>query len=208
MRVFILCTGRCGSTTFIRACKHIRNFTAGHESRVRLFGKERFAYPENHIEADNRLSWHLGQLNKQFGNEPLYIHLKRDREKVAKSYLKRFYVRGGIIDSFCEGIVMMPGELLSEEQRLQACYDYVDTVTSNVNHFLSDKENVLDIDLENIRTGFVEFWERVGADGDLDKALEELEKKHNASAKRKLNFIYRIRLILTKEIGHLRMWLK
>lgn len=28
MNVFVLCTGRCGSMTFARACGHIRNFSA------------------------------------------------------------------------------------------------------------------------------------------------------------------------------------
>ena len=32
MRVFVLCTGRSGSTTFVRACQHIDNYTASHES--------------------------------------------------------------------------------------------------------------------------------------------------------------------------------
>ena len=56
MNVFVLCTGRCGSTTFACACRHIENYTAAHESRSHLAGPERFAYPEDHIEVDNRLS--------------------------------------------------------------------------------------------------------------------------------------------------------
>jgi ferritin-like protein len=50
--------------TFIRACQHITNYTAGHETRSTLLGEARVAYPDQHIEADNRLSWMLGKLGK------------------------------------------------------------------------------------------------------------------------------------------------
>lgn len=56
MNVFVLNSGRCGSTTFIAACRHITNYSSGHESRATLIGEERLAYPTQHIEADNRLS--------------------------------------------------------------------------------------------------------------------------------------------------------
>jgi len=70
MRVFILCTGRTGSTSIIEACKHISNYTADHESLAKVFGNQRLDYPDYHIEADNRLSWHLGALNKKYGDTP------------------------------------------------------------------------------------------------------------------------------------------
>ncbi|MEJ1383421.1 MAG: hypothetical protein RPV21_03475, partial [Candidatus Sedimenticola sp. (ex Thyasira tokunagai)] len=67
MNIFILNTGRCGSTTFIEACRHITNYSAAHESRIQLIGDRRLAYPQNHIEADNRLSWLLGRLEHTYG---------------------------------------------------------------------------------------------------------------------------------------------
>lgn len=60
MNVFVLTTGRSGSTTFYKACRHISNYTCGHESNWSLIGKERLNYPENHIEVDNHLVWMLG----------------------------------------------------------------------------------------------------------------------------------------------------
>ena len=62
MNIFILSTGRCGSNTFIKASQHIMNYSSAHESRHGLIGDERLKYPENHIEADNRLSWFYCQL--------------------------------------------------------------------------------------------------------------------------------------------------
>ncbi|MHC4834220.1 MAG: hypothetical protein ACYTFH_10095, partial [Planctomycetota bacterium] len=60
MNVFILSTGRAGSMSFERACSHITNYSAGHETRSGFLGQRRFDYPQNHIESDNRLAWLLG----------------------------------------------------------------------------------------------------------------------------------------------------
>ena len=49
MNVFVLNTGRCGSMTFVEACRPITNFSSAHESRCAKLGAERFAYPDNHI---------------------------------------------------------------------------------------------------------------------------------------------------------------
>jgi len=104
MNVFVLCTGRCGSMTFSEACKHIKNYTSSHESKNHLFGKERLNYPNNHIEVDNRLSWFLGSMDKKYGNDAYYVHLKRDTLNVAKSYLERWEF--GITKSYHNGIIL------------------------------------------------------------------------------------------------------
>lgn len=207
MRVFILCTGRTGSVAIVKASQHIENYTAGHETLSSYFGEERFHYEDNHIEADNRLSWHLGQLHKIYGNEAFYVHLKRDKEKVAQSYYKRFYY-DSIIDSFCVGIRMIHAEFLNPKQRLKACYDYVDTVNSNIEFFLADKTNKMTINIENIHHDYKILWERIGAEGNLEDALKEFETAHNKSTFRKLNLIFRVRVILIREYRHLVMCIK
>ena len=90
MRVFVLNTGRCGSMTTIKACEHLTNYTAGHETRTGAIGDRRLDYPDRHVEADNRLSWFLGILGERFGDGPLYVHLRRDPEEVAASFLRRW----------------------------------------------------------------------------------------------------------------------
>jgi len=205
MRVFILCTGRSGSTSIIKACQHITNYSARHESLSKAFGKERFNYPENHIEADNRLSWHLGHLHKYYGDAPFYVHIKRNRDKTAESFMKRFYQTGSIIDSFCDGIRMVPSETLSEEERLQACYDYIDTITLNIEHFISDKTKSLTINLETIEEDFEKFWSQINAQGNFQNAVNEFTKRHNSSKKRKLKYGYRLKLMATREWRHLTM---
>jgi hypothetical protein len=60
------------------------------------------------------------------------------------------------------------------------------------------------LNIENIEHDFPVFWEKIGAKGDLDKALIEFQIKHNASAKRKFLFLYRLKLLwlrVWKQLG-------
>ncbi len=180
MNVFILCTGRSGSTTFMRACKHLTNFTSGHETRAGQIGEERMNYPKMHIESDNRLSWFLGGLDKKYGDDDvLYIHLKRSKEKTAESYNGRWHVKGSIIKAFTNGILMTPLSKTNKESRMQICNDYYDAVNSNIELFLKDKSNKMTIELENIEEGFAEFWSRIPAEGDYEAAMNEFSVRHN-----------------------------
>lgn len=187
MNVFILGTGRCGSVSMIRACRHITNYSSGHESRASLSGPERFAYPENHIEADNRLSWLLGGLDSVYGDEAVYVHLKRDREKTARSFLRRFASRRSMIHAYTEGIKMTVPETLDKDQRLAYCRDFVETVYKNVDAFLKGKSRTMELQLENIDEDFMKFWTLIGAEGDPGEALKEFSVKHNASGSPGLN---------------------
>ncbi len=176
MNVFVLCTGRSGSVTFIRACRHITNFTAGHETRVQALGDARVDFPDRHIEADNRLSWMLGKLGKKYGKEAFYVHLKRDREATAASFNRRWGRVSSIIDAYAEAILLRP-----REQGLALCVDYVDTVNHNIDYFLRDKPRRMEVTLENARTDFAAFWEAIGAEGDLEAALAEWSVRSNVS---------------------------
>ena len=89
MNVFVLCTGRSGSTTFYRACRHITNYSAGHELNTSEVGRARLDYPEDHIEVDNRLSWLLGRLDQAYGDRAFYVHLTREEEPTARSFDRR-----------------------------------------------------------------------------------------------------------------------
>lgn len=178
MNVFVLCTGRCGSVTFVRACEHATNFSAGHETLARMTLDARLDYPANHIEADNRLSWMLGRLQKRWdASDAFYVHLKRDREATARSFALRLEQGTGIIAAYKSGVLM--GARRAEP--LDICRDYVDTVTANIELFLADKPNVMTINLETAIDEFPQFWRRVGMEGDLSAALSEWGVRHNAS---------------------------
>ena len=178
MNIFILNTGRCGSTTFIEACQHITNYTAAHESLTAELGEDRFDYPDNHIEADNRLSWLLGRLEEQYGNNAIYVHLYRKREAVARSFANRY--NKGIIRAYKDAILMDSPEKMDP---VEVSEDYVKTVNANIRLFLKDKSRKMSFALENAKTDFRKFWKQIGAEGDLDSALREWEVEHNATPK-------------------------
>lgn len=177
MNVFVLSTGRCGSTTFVEACRHITNFTAAHESRARIAGPDRLKYPAQHIEADNRLSWFLGRLDREYGPSAFYVHLRRDDAKTAESLLNRYH--GGIMRAYSAGILMRKD---AHHDPRVVCFDYCDTVNSNIECFLKDKPLKLTMRLENAKADFRMFWERIGAQGDQRAALSQWDIRHNPSS--------------------------
>lgn len=177
MNVFVLSTGRCGSTTFIEACRHVTNFTSAHESRARICGPHRLRYPAQHIEADNRLSWFLGRLDREYGDRAFYVHLRRNDRKTADSHLNRYH--GGIMRAYSAGILMRKN---TKHDRLAVCLDYCDTVNSNIECFLKDKSHTLTMTLETAKADFRVFWQRIGAQGNLDAALAQWDVRHNPSS--------------------------
>lgn len=176
MNIFILNTGRCGSTTFIKACQHITNFTSLHESRASLIGNERLQYPGNHIEADNRLSWFLGRVDKQYGDNAFYVHLSREVSKTAVSFSKREGY--GIMKAYKEGILLGADE---NQSASDIALDYIDTVESNIELFLKDKTNTMKFSLESAAEDFNLFWNKIGAEGDIQRALAEWKVNYNSS---------------------------
>ena len=177
MNVFVLCSGRCGSTTFIKACSHLSNYTAAHESRSSLLGADRFRYPANHIEADNRLSWLLGRLDKVYGNEAFYVHLQRDKSAVAQSFMRRYGF--GIIKAYRGSGIIMGLDESSDPFRV--CEDYCDTIESNITLFLRDKTQKMNFQLECWKQLFPVFCEKINARGDVSTCMSEFEIRHNSS---------------------------
>lgn len=176
MRVFVLNTGRCGSVTLSRALAHLENYTVGHETRMGEVGAKRLDYPEHHVEIDNRLAWFLGGLDQRYGGGPLYVHLRRDPEAVARSFAKRR--DRGIMRAFADGVVFPPAD---PQQTLEAARMYVATVTENIESFLRDKPERMTVHLAEHQTWFPALWARLGGRGDMSAALREFDTRHNAS---------------------------
>ena len=187
MNVFVLSTGRCGSETFARACRQIKNYTAAHESyNPWLYPKvtspyRSLQYPPNHIEVDNRLSWFLGTLEKQYGQSAFYVHLLRRREEVARSLTRRG--KESILFSFASGVLQYFSKVqsLSAGEYYQIGLQYWDTVNNNIEHFIRDKNYQMTMWLDDIKDPFRCFWERIGAEGDLEAALSEWNVRYNAT---------------------------
>ena len=198
MNIFVLCTGRSGSTGFIKACKHITNYTASHESKSQLFGEKRFAFSENHIEADNRLSWQLGELEKKFGEKAFYVHLIREPREVAQSFMHRYLLPKSMIYAYANGIKKQPPERLNPAQRFEMCMDYVETVNSNIDAFLKDKPLKITIELKHIKPDFKTFWNAIEAEGNLELALKEFDTKHNKRPSKSYDLNYSLKNLWLK----------
>lgn len=205
--VFVLCSGRTGSVSLIEACRLIDNYTSGHETRSRELGDSRLNYPSEHIEADNRLVWFLGELENRYGKDAFYVHLTRDEKKTAESYFKRIHIRNSAVRAFAEGVYLTPLEKFSKEEKKQVCLDYVQTVNKNIRLFLKDKPHKMEIRLADFDKDFPVFWKMIGAKGDFEVAIKALGQKHNASgkAKIKMGIRYKIKLFLLRLMDRLHL---
>lgn len=175
MNIFIIGTGRCGTKTFIKACSHITNYTSGHESNHSGLIGARLYYPDNHIEADNRLSWMLGPLEEFYKRNVFYVHLIRDPDQVALSFIRRAKNPDSIINGFQRYIASSKkGEPVQNVASM-----YVHTVRANITSFLSDKQHMV-IDIDTPREDFANLWTAIGAEGNLAAALKEFNTRYNS----------------------------
>lgn len=175
--VFVLCTERSGSHTLAAACGHITNYTSGHETRNHRVD-HRLDYPDGHIEVDNRLAWFLGSLDWRYGDDPVYVHLRRDPEAIASSCTHRFYNGAGLMNAWSAGIIRRkhqpdPGD------RMRFARAFVTTVNDNIDAFLADKTKVVRLWIEHPHDAFDQLWHMIGADGDRAAAHDELGRVHN-----------------------------
>ncbi len=180
MNVFVLTTGRSGSLTFAEACRHITNYTSGHETRVGLIGADRLAYPDRHIEVDDRLAWLLGRLEEAYGDRAFYVHLVRDDRAAASSRARRW--NKPLMRAYRNGILW---DVSPDVSRMELALDLNHTVSRNIELFLRDKSQVMRIDIDTATQTFPELWSRIGAEGDLGAALAELRLHHHAGTTRR-----------------------
>jgi hypothetical protein len=142
-----------------------------------MIGPERFDYPEDHVEADNRLSWFLGELGRRHP-DAYYVHLRRDRQATAESYAARANApfRASMYRAFAHGIVMSTEDW---SDAVEVAGFYVDTVTANIEAFLEGRRSET-MWLERAGDAFPGFLDRIGAEGDLDASVAEWQVRHNA----------------------------
>jgi len=178
--VFVLCTGRCGSVTLSKACRHIKNWTAGHETRVHVLGPDRLNYGARHIEVDNRLAWFLGRLDAVYGERAGYIWLQRDLDATARSYARR---RGTGLMKAYEDCIHFGDPAARTRNAFEIAFDLVWTVSFNIEHFLRSvpDERKRFLQLERAGEDFPRIWEWLEAEGDFQKALAEWKTTYNAS---------------------------
>lgn len=183
MNIFVLSPGRSGSMTFARACSHITNFTSAHESATKELSHERYTlkYPDNHIEIDNRLCWFIGTLDKLYGDDAYYVKLNRDRQKLINSFSKRVKLKSGIIRAFAVGIMQQKPMSIPSVGYKWAINNYLTTIDNNIDLLLKHKTNVSYINIDNALDEFIDFWDNIRAEGNLNTALGEFKIIYNKS---------------------------
>ena len=198
MKVIVLCSGRTGSFTFYRSCQALSNFSVAHESKSHITGSKRFELPDQHIEIDNRLVWQLGSLEHYVGDNAHYVHLKRERNEVKKSFIKRIYQPKSIFYSYCEAIKKSTPENLDQEELETLADDLLDNIDHNIDHFLKNKTHQMVFQLEEYERAFPKFWQFIHAEGNYEQALSEWSKKHNPSSASKTNLQYDLKRMLKR----------
>lgn len=183
MRVFVLSSGRSGTTTFAKACSHITNFSTAHESGRFVD----WSYPDGHIEVDNRLSWQTGNLFFRYNAEVAFVLLSRRRDHVIASFARRYReFRDGIIRAYHMGILAADYQ---EKSRLmtyeQVAEHFIEALTFNLRLFfiavaLERRDAPMPhVALETISDDFPFFWNAIGAKGDLEAAMSEFDTRYN-----------------------------
>ncbi len=180
MNIFVLTTGRTGSKTFARACRHIEGFSVGHESRARIADGSRLTYPDKHIEVDPRLAFFLGDLDRLYPDAH-YVHLVRDEEATARSFVRRWEGESNIARAWKESVLMGGMGCSPYDAALQ----YVRATNANIRAFwntvdcnrrwvvpLEDLKGENEVKYESPH-GFLSFIEYL--DGDCSKALAEFD---------------------------------
>lgn len=169
MNIFVVGTGRCGTTTFSKACGFATNKTVSHE---RLAGSvyRLTDYPPNHIEVDAPLSFWLPRLRTIYPG-CRFVHLVRHAD------------RSGCIDSMSShdpdicgafGRMLFHYPECSAREGAEAMYDVINEMVNGA--------DVLRVLLREVQSRWHEVWEWMECDGDFEKSRSEWNVKYNATA--------------------------
>lgn len=184
MRIFVVGTGRCGTRTFAQACKHVRNYTSGHETHAQKFIGN-LSYPDGHIEVDHHLAWALPLLREQYGAGPdaFYVHLLRNRAECVASLSRRHDM-----DMWAALGCFVLCNRSTPERRAQAAAYYYDSKNAIIDATLGKQSlgrgfvlsgNCLTTYIESLPEAWPVFWDAIGAQGDYDDSLAECSKRYN-----------------------------
>jgi hypothetical protein len=177
MNIFVTGTGRCGTTTFSKACSHIKNYTSGHETKAGIINRK---YPNNHIEVDPRLFWNINKFFDLNNSLDYYIvHLIREPKSCINSIASRKSTKNLWIPFTYQK------KNPSKEEIFLASENYYYFVNSTISKVFENCSNYQLFKLENAEEDWYNFWNNIQAKGDYEKALKEFKIKYNASKVRK-----------------------
>jgi len=172
MRVFVTGAGRCGSVTFAKACEAAGfvGYTCAHESH--RGANPPWEYPDNHIEVDPRLTWHVPTLLKKYP-EAMWVVLDRDRDAMAVSWAKR---RGTMAAWRRLSSFDAPEVHAGVQSYLTFVYGALAALLDDGGHG-ARLWLITPVSLEEAS----QFFDYVEAEGDFDAFTAALREVHNAS---------------------------
>ncbi|WP_216643637.1 hypothetical protein [Spiribacter salilacus] len=71
--------------------------------------------------------------------------------------------------------------MLNEDEELDLCIDYIETIDQNIKLFLEARERKMEFWIERAQDDFPSFWSEIGAEGDLAAAVAEFDNPSNTS---------------------------
>ena len=116
-----------------------------------------------------------------YGDDAFYLKLTRNKEKIVNSYLKRKSLNQGILPAFAINIFQQKKWSVSSAGYEWAANHYVNTVYDNIDFFLKNKSNFMELDIDSPMESFTKFWQKIEAKGNIENALKEFDKKYNSS---------------------------
>ena len=184
-----------------QACRHVKNYTAGHDSKEGALASNRVKIADAHIEIDTRFAWMLGLLSEQNGDDLHYVFLTRDKEGIAASYNKRWANRKGIIRAFCGGILQRD----KPKADIEVARDLVETIEANIRTFLASRPHSV-VCLETWSEDLEAFFNDIRAEVDLSAAKDAFAQRHNVTIK--TSQFVRMRFFLSRKVDALEALLK
>ena len=168
MRVFVVGTGRCGTSTFYHACRHIHNYEAYHEPNSGQV--DSFETEDQVINVSSQFVVRIPELLKKYP-ESKWIHLIRNRDQCVESLAKCCPVEmDGYVRQWCQ---------IFQCNLTRASQFYYDSINSMIELMLRN-QSCLTMNLPIRRPAWMTFWSFVGAQGDFESSLREWESCYNS----------------------------
>ena len=176
MRVFVVGTGRCGSSTFYQACKTISNYTCGHETFV---GKVHdFKYPDNHIEVAVQNMQALAYLRREYPNSK-FVHLIRERESCIQSLYKQ-------VPEYLSAWAFQMFLLNYRRPSIEIAEWYYDITVNAIRGFSRSicQQDYIEIPTYQMDADWGCFCKQIRADCNFEEAYKILKRKYNPGCNR------------------------
>ena len=168
MRIFVVGTGRCGSSTFYQACKTITNYTCGHETFAGQV--HNFEYLDNHIEVAVQNVQALALLQNKYPNN-MIVQLIREPKGCIQSLFEQCpeYLKAWSFQVYLTTEVT--------EKVAEAYYHCV-------NQHIAKIPNLVTVRVDDLEWFWARFIQSIGAECDMEQAQKILSRKYNPGSKR------------------------